>query len=75
MTVSEETLRANEVPAPALMGERDMYRPLADSLVAVKTNTELEVLPGASHITALQDPGFTRAILDFLRAYAEEGGE
>lgn len=72
MAVSEEILRANEVPTLVLIGERDVYRNGADSLVAVKPNAELEVLPGASHITALQDPGFTQAILDFL--HAEEGG-
>lgn len=74
LAVTREVLRANYVPTLVLIGERDVYRQGTDSLAAVKPNAELEILPGASHITALQDPGFTRAILDFLRANTEEGG-
>lgn len=72
--VPAEALSSNAVPTLVLIGERDVFRPLADSLVAVMSNADLEVLPGASHITAPQDPGFARAILAFLEAHAAEGG-
>lgn len=74
LAVSEDALRANEVPTLVLIGERDMFRAGTDTLAAVMSESKLEVLPGRSHITALDDPGFGQAILEFLRATSEMGG-
>ncbi|MDT8911710.1 alpha/beta hydrolase [Amycolatopsis sp. PS_44_ISF1] len=63
---SVETLRAAEVPALVIVGERDAITPLeaAGTMVGALPDATLAVLPGVGHLTPLEDPaGVVEAIL------------
>jgi len=62
----EAELRANEVPVLLLIGEEDPYRYQAEAARRCGSNMRMVVQAGRGHSTALRDPGFVRAILDFL---------
>jgi pimeloyl-ACP methyl ester carboxylesterase len=68
---SGPTLREIEVPALVVCGSEDALTPLADSeaIQRAVTGSRLEVIPGAGHLSALEDPAaFNGALVTFLQA-------
>jgi pimeloyl-ACP methyl ester carboxylesterase len=65
-----EKIRANKVPALALVGEADPRREDAERLVSVMPNIKLSVIPGATHMTAMSNPEFLKRVQAFLAAHA-----
>ncbi len=63
--VPEESLRANIVPALAIVGSDDPIRPKTDSLKGVMTGLEVVVIEGADH-GALAHPSFVQEVVQFL---------
>jgi pimeloyl-ACP methyl ester carboxylesterase len=67
-----EKIRANKVPALALVGETDPRREDAEKLVSVMPKAELSVIPSANHMTAMRNPEFLKRAQAFLAAHAEK---
>ena len=67
-----EKIRANTVPALALVGAEDPRRDDAERLVSTMPNTRLSMIPGANHVTALRNPEFLERVRAFLAAHAEK---
>jgi pimeloyl-ACP methyl ester carboxylesterase len=63
--VSEESLKANTVPALAIVGSEDPIRPKTDRLKGVMRGLEVRVIEGADH-GALADPRFVQEVVHFL---------
>lgn len=64
--VTESELRAIEVPILAVVGEVDPLRAGVDALDAVLPATEVVVLTGKDHMSAVADPGLPSAVRDFV---------
>jgi pimeloyl-ACP methyl ester carboxylesterase len=64
--VTEHQLRANTVPALAIIGEIDTLKPGVDEMSAVMANLEVVVVEGADHPGAIASPKFRESMLDFL---------
>jgi 3-oxoadipate enol-lactonase len=67
---SGPTLREIKVPTLIICGAEDALTPPADSetMHAGIPGSRLEILPGAGHLSALEDPAaFNRALLSFLQ--------
>lgn len=65
---SAETLAAVEVPTLVVVGEEDALSPVADAeaMAATIPGARLAVLPGAGHLTAMEDPeAFAAVLADF----------
>lgn len=69
--ITEERLRANRVPALAVVGEIDPVKTSVDAMVGVMENLEVKVLPGKDHLTAVADPALAEAMRAFLLAHAD----
>jgi pimeloyl-ACP methyl ester carboxylesterase len=67
----EAKLRANHLPALAIVGERDPVKDEMENLVAVLGSVKLVVIPGANHLDAFGRPEFLSAIKEFLIMHAE----
>jgi pimeloyl-ACP methyl ester carboxylesterase len=63
--VAEASLRANTVPALAIIGSDDPIRPKTDHLKEVMRNLEVFVIDGADH-GALTHPSFVQQVVLFL---------
>lgn len=66
---SFEVLRATDVPALVVVGDEDALSPVAQAqeMVDALPQARLAVLPGAGHLTAVEDPGaFAAAVGAFL---------
>lgn len=66
---SFEVLRATDVPALVVVGEEDALSPVAQAqeMVDALPQGRLAVLPGAGHLTAVEDPAaFAAAVGGFL---------
>jgi pimeloyl-ACP methyl ester carboxylesterase len=69
--ITEAQIRANKVPALALIGEQDaLNRPFVDHLEGVMPNLKIVVIPGASHMTAVRNPEFLKALKAFLAEHS-----
>jgi pimeloyl-ACP methyl ester carboxylesterase len=66
LTVEEDALRRNTVPALTLVGARDGIREASDKLPGVMANHELVHIPGGDHLTAILHPLFMSQMLAFL---------
>jgi pimeloyl-ACP methyl ester carboxylesterase len=66
LNIPETALRANRIPILLIVGELDWARPDAEHMVDITSNAELEVLPGATHVTALTHPLLLDVIVPFL---------
>lgn len=64
--VPESKLRANTVPALALIGETDPLKAGVDRLDGVMANLKIVVIPKANHMTAFVDPAFVSNLKSFL---------
>jgi pimeloyl-ACP methyl ester carboxylesterase len=60
-----DALRQVTVPALVVAGEQDSRSASAAELTALLPNGRLALVPG-DHLTALDAPEFTAAVLDFL---------
>jgi pimeloyl-ACP methyl ester carboxylesterase len=65
-TIPEATLRSNGVPILAVVGELDWARPDAERMVDVVSNSTIEIIPGATHVTGVTHPQFLAAVMRFL---------
>ena len=68
-TVPEAALRTNAIPVLAIVGELDWARPDAEHMVSVLSGSEIETIPGATHVSAVTHPLFLRAAAGFLAAH------
>lgn len=66
--VTEEALRANQLPALTIVGERDPLRFLAEKMASVTPHMQLVITPDADHMSTLRRP----TTLDALKAFLKE---
>jgi len=64
--VTEARLRANKIPALALIGEVDPLKAGVDNLDGLMPNLKIVVIPKANHLTAFVSPLFLESLLSFL---------
>lgn len=67
---SFETLRALKVPLLVVVGEEDELSPVSDAeaMAQAAPDAELEVIPKAGHLSAVEQPeAFNAAVAEFLR--------
>jgi pimeloyl-ACP methyl ester carboxylesterase len=69
---SETKLRANKLPALAVVGELDPLRTSVDKLASIMGNLKVVVVPGANHMFAVRRPEFLEAVKTFLAAHPEK---
>ena len=72
--VSEENLRANEVPTLAVVGANDPLKAKVDELEGVMSNLEIVVIPDEDH-GALSHPDFVVHVDEFLSKYPLDSDE
>jgi pimeloyl-ACP methyl ester carboxylesterase len=73
LAVSEAELRANRVPALALIGANDPLKKGVDALRGRMGHLKIVVIPDADHITAFMRPEFSRTLKAFLDAHRAGG--
>lgn len=66
LNVTEEQLRANEVPTLAVIGSKDPIKAAVDPMSGVMSELEIVVIEGADHMSAPADPELVSAIREFL---------
>ena len=64
--VTEARLRANKIPALALIGEVDPLKAGVDNLDGLMPNLKIVVIPKANHLTAFMSPLFLESLQSFL---------
>ena len=67
---AEARLRANKVPALAVVGELDPNKAGVDKLARVTRNLKVLVIPAANHMNAVGNPQFLEALKTFLAAHS-----
>ncbi len=67
--VPESKIRANKIPALALIGEVDPLKAGVDRLDGVMPHLKIVVIPGANHLTAFANPLFISSLKEFLAAH------
>ncbi len=70
---AEERLRANQVPALALIGELDPLKAGVDRLNKLMPNLKVIVIRGANHGTAPSSPEFMQNLKAFLAEHSKMG--
>ncbi|HEY7313224.1 MAG TPA: alpha/beta hydrolase [Gemmataceae bacterium] len=77
LAVRKEKLKANKVPALALIGELDTLKESVTLMKAVTPNLQVVVIPKADHITAFTTPKFIETLTKFLEKHQgkEKGKE
>ena len=70
LSVQEESLKANRVPALAIIGEVDPLKIGVDELEEVMPNLEVVVIDKADHMTTFLSPVFLKSLKDFLAAHS-----
>ena len=71
LAVTEEQLKANQVPALAIIGETDPLKTSVNNLKKVTPNLRVEVIEGADHGAAISSPKFVSDLTEFLKAHAK----
>jgi pimeloyl-ACP methyl ester carboxylesterase len=66
LAVSDDKLKANQVPTLALIGEIDPLKKGVDALDGKMANLHVVVIDGADHVTAFIRPEFLKELKDFL---------
>jgi len=69
---SEKKLRANNLPALAVVGKLDPLRPSVDKLASMMGTLKVVVVPGENHLFAVRSPAFLEALQTFLAAHADK---
>jgi pimeloyl-ACP methyl ester carboxylesterase len=72
LAVTEEQLKANQVPALALIGENDPIKKNVDDIKDRLANLHVVVISGTNHLTAFTSPKFLKALNKFLDEHAEK---
>jgi pimeloyl-ACP methyl ester carboxylesterase len=66
LQASEAKLRANKVPALALIGEFDPRKSDVDALAGLMPSLKVVVIPAANHMTAFRNAEFLKSLKAFL---------
>ena len=66
LMVTEEALRANQVPVLSVVGSLDPLKVGIDRMQGVLAHHETVVLPGKDHLTTMRDARFPQALRAFL---------
>jgi pimeloyl-ACP methyl ester carboxylesterase len=69
LAVTEEPLRANQIPTLAVIGEKDPLKVCVDDLKRVMPSLDVKIIPSGDHDTTLRSPQFPEHILTFLAAH------
>jgi pimeloyl-ACP methyl ester carboxylesterase len=67
--VTEEALRANEVPAFAVVGSLDPLKAGVDAMNGVMGKLQVQVIEGADHVSALLNPQHAKVLLDAIHTF------
>lgn len=67
LAVTEEQLRAIELPVLSMAGGNDPLAKGVEAMVGKIADHRVIILPGADHLRAMTHPFFAPALLDFLR--------
>ncbi len=73
--VSEEELKANQIPTLAIIGSDDPLKHGVDEISTLMKNLEISVIDGADHLTAFSSPEFTNGLQRFLAKHAAKTGK
>jgi pimeloyl-ACP methyl ester carboxylesterase len=68
----EADLKANRVPALAVVGDQDAFKAGLDTLKDRMAGLEAVVIPGAGHGSILTRPEFHKALRDFLARHTDQ---
>jgi pimeloyl-ACP methyl ester carboxylesterase len=68
LAVTEDSLRANQVPTLCIIGEKDPLKAGVDELAGCMSNVKVVVVPGADHMTCFTQPKFVNELKAFLEA-------
>jgi pimeloyl-ACP methyl ester carboxylesterase len=66
LVVTEEQLKANKVPALAIVGGADPWKATVDNMEKVMSNLKVQLVPGANHDTCVGSPEFVDDVLAFI---------
>jgi pimeloyl-ACP methyl ester carboxylesterase len=66
----EQDLKANQVPALALVGDRDPLKDGVDEMAALMAHLQVVVIKGADHMNAFARPEFIKSLHDFLNNHS-----
>lgn len=66
LTIEEELLQENTLPALAIVGDRDPLRPFTEQMAATTTNMEIVIVPDADHMSLLRREKAVDSIKDHL---------
>ena len=72
LQASEAKLRANKVPALALVGEFDPRKSDVDALAGLMPNLKVVVIPAANHMTAFRNAEFVSSLKAFLADHSSK---
>ena len=73
--VDEQTLQKNKIPALAVVGDRDPFRPYAKEMAAATANMDIVIVPDADHMSLLHREKARNAIKEHLNKYTPHIGE
>jgi pimeloyl-ACP methyl ester carboxylesterase len=74
LAITEEQLRANNVPVLSIVGTDDPLRRGVDRMTGVMANHKAVYIEGGNHLTTLSDPKFLQTIREFLKNPVEYVG-
>ena len=75
LAVSNEQLKANKVPALALIGENDPIKKNVDDIKDRMANLQVVVIADTDHLTAFTSPKFLKTLKKFLDEHREKAGD
>ncbi|HEY1293773.1 MAG TPA: hypothetical protein VGJ60_11880 [Chloroflexota bacterium] len=70
----EDALHVLRLPLLAIVGDQDPAIDAARALVDLVPGAQLEILPGADHLSAVPDVRYKRAVTEFLATASPTGG-
>jgi pimeloyl-ACP methyl ester carboxylesterase len=71
LAVSEEKLKANQVPVLAIIGDKDPLKAGVDEMQARMSNLKVSVITGADHMTTFTNAQFVADLKAHLEAHSE----
>ncbi len=66
LAVPEQSLKSNQVPVLAIIGQRDPLKAGVDEMAARMTNLKVCVIDGTDHMTCFAHPRFIKDLKEFL---------
>jgi pimeloyl-ACP methyl ester carboxylesterase len=73
LSVTDHKLKANQVPALILIGDKDPLRRRVDDLKPLLNHCQEAVIEGGDHISAFAKPEFTKSLKEFLAKNGNNG--